>query len=204
MTKVDLGLIYVFSPNRKRIDKKPIVEQRPASDLSMPTISIAHGPKSEFSFFHPLRVRWAEVDLQRVVFNGNYLLYFGRRLHRILASHWPADPLAQQAAGPSCSCAKAQIEYHGSAGFDDELQIGVRCARLGRSSMTVAIAIFRGDRHLIDGELVYVYADAHAEIAASSVAWQSDLDRARSAGNDPDRKRRCQDAFGEIFAQRLR
>ena len=32
--------------------------------------------KSDFNFFHRLRVRWAEVDLQRVVFNGNYLLYF--------------------------------------------------------------------------------------------------------------------------------
>ena len=32
--------------------------------------------RSQFSFFHRLRVRWAEVDLQRVVFNGNYLLYF--------------------------------------------------------------------------------------------------------------------------------
>jgi acyl-CoA thioester hydrolase len=27
--------------------------------------------------------------------------------------------------------------------------------------MTIAIGIFRGDEHLIDGELVYVYANAH-------------------------------------------
>ena len=37
----------------------------------------------------------------------------------------------------------------------------VRCAKLGRSSMAISTAIFRGDEHLIDGELVYVYANAH-------------------------------------------
>ncbi|MBL8310585.1 MAG: acyl-CoA thioesterase [Burkholderiales bacterium] len=117
--------------------------------------------RTEFSFFHPLRVRWAEVDLQRVVFNGNYLLYFDVAFTEYWRYTGLPDPLAQQAAGTELFVRKAQIEYHGSAGFDDELQIGVRCARLGRSSMTMAIAIFRADDHLIDGELTYVYADAH-------------------------------------------
>lgn len=122
--------------------------------------------RSDFAFFHPLRVRWAEVDLQRVVFNGNYLLYFDVAFTEYWRHTGLPDPLAQQAAGTELFVRKAQIEYHGSAGFDDELQIGVRCARLGRSSMTMALAIFRGDDHLIDGELVYVYADAHEKKSA--------------------------------------
>ena len=32
--------------------------------------------KQDFSFFHTLRVRWSEVDMQAIVFNGNYLNYF--------------------------------------------------------------------------------------------------------------------------------
>ena len=31
--------------------------------------------RDAFSFFHPLRVRWAEVDPQSIVFNGHYLTY---------------------------------------------------------------------------------------------------------------------------------
>ena len=31
--------------------------------------------RSEFRFADPLRVRWAEVDMQKVVFNGHYLMY---------------------------------------------------------------------------------------------------------------------------------
>ena len=116
--------------------------------------------KSDFTFFHRLRVRWAEVDLQRVVFNGNYLLYFDVAFTEYWRATGLRDPLGQLAAGQELFVRKAQIDYHGSAGFDDELDIGVRCAKLGRSSITIAIAIFRGGEHLIDGEMIYVYADA--------------------------------------------
>ena len=130
--------------------------------------------RSQFSFFHRLRVRWAEVDLQRVVFNGNYLLYFDVAFTEYWRHTGLPDPLAQQAAGAELFVRKAQIEYHGSAGFDDEIDIGVRCARLGRSSMTMALAIFRGDEHLIDGELVYVYADDHQKKSvAIPAAWRA-------------------------------
>ena len=30
--------------------------------------------RSEFRFFDPQRVRWAEVDMQKIVFNGHYLM----------------------------------------------------------------------------------------------------------------------------------
>jgi len=30
----------------------------------------------QFRFSHTVRVRWAESDIQRVVFNGHYLTYF--------------------------------------------------------------------------------------------------------------------------------
>jgi len=133
--------------------------------------------KTDFNFFHRLRVRWAEVDLQRVVFNGNYLLYFDVAFTEYWRATGLRDPLGQQAAGQELFVRKAQIEYHGSAGFDDELDIGVRCARLGRSSMTIAIAIFRGDEHLIDGELVYVYADSRVKKSlAIPDAWRARID----------------------------
>lgn len=32
--------------------------------------------RDEFRFFHRLRVRWAEVDMQKIVFNAHYLMYF--------------------------------------------------------------------------------------------------------------------------------
>ncbi len=121
--------------------------------------------RDAFKFFHRLRVRWAEVDLQRVVFNGNYLLYFDVAFTEFWRTTGLPSVIAQNEDGRELFARKATIEYHGSAAFDDELDIGVRCAKLGRTSMTIAIAIFRGDEHLIDGELVYVYADANEKKA---------------------------------------
>lgn len=115
--------------------------------------------RADFAFFHPLRVRWAEVDMQAIVFNGHYLTYFDVAF----TEYWRATGLPgvmQQAEdGQEMFARKATIEYHAPARFDDVLDIGVRCAALGRSSMRYVLEIHRGDEFLISGELVYVYAD---------------------------------------------
>ena len=130
--------------------------------------------KSDFAFFHRLRVRWSEVDMQKVVFNGNYFNYFDVAVYESWRAMVDAGIKAQ---GPALRekfegwmhniyVVKAGAEYHGSAGWDDELEIGVRAAKLGRSSMRTVVEIFRGDEHLISGELIYVYKDPVAQAAA--------------------------------------
>lgn len=115
--------------------------------------------KTEFSFFHRLRVRWAEVDMQGIVFNGHYLTYFDVAF----TEYWRASGLPsateQAAQGKELFARKSTVEYLAPARFDEELDIGVRCARIGRSSLQFLIEIFRDEQHLISGEIVYVYAD---------------------------------------------
>jgi acyl-CoA thioester hydrolase len=132
--------------------------------------------RADFSFFHPLRVRWAEVDMQAIVFNGHYLTYFDVAV----TEYWRATGLPgvmQQAEeGQEMFARKATIEYHAPARFDDMLDIGVRCAALGRSSMRYVLEIYRGEEFLISGELVYVYADTTVRKGvALPEAWRSRL-----------------------------
>ncbi|MBU4612557.1 acyl-CoA thioesterase [Achromobacter sp. GG226] len=132
--------------------------------------------RSEFAFFHPLRVRWAEVDMQKVVFNGHYMLYFDVAF----TEYWRATGLpnsqVQAREGIEMFLRRATIDYQASAEFDDELEIGMRCARLGRSSMTVQGGIFRGDTFLVGGELLYVYADVAAKKGVPiPTAWREHL-----------------------------
>ena len=54
---------------------------------------------------------------------------------------------------------KAALEYHASAEYDDQLHVGIRCDRVGTSSITFAAAVFRAGELLVSGELVYVFAD---------------------------------------------
>ncbi len=133
--------------------------------------------RAQFSFFHRLRVRWAEVDLQRVVFNGNYLLYFDVAFTEYWRATGLPDPIAQQKEGRELFVRKAELEYLGSATFDDELDIGVRCEKIGRSSLTMNLAIFRDDSCLITGTLTYVYADAHAKQSVEiPAAWRQRIE----------------------------
>jgi YbgC/YbaW family acyl-CoA thioester hydrolase len=103
------------------------------------------------------------VDMQKIVFNGHYLMYFDTAVTdywRNLAMPY-ADTMHQ--LGGDLFVKKASVEYHASAEMDDYLDVCMRCDRIGNSSMTFAGAIFRGDELLITSELVYVYADPVAK-----------------------------------------
>lgn len=119
--------------------------------------------RSDFRFLHPLRVRWVEVDLQKIVFNGHYLMY----LDTAMADYWRALALPYQdtmhALGGDLFVVKSGLEYKASAEYDDLLQVGLRCARIGTSSILFEAGIFRGTQLLVKGELVYVYADPHSK-----------------------------------------
>jgi YbgC/YbaW family acyl-CoA thioester hydrolase len=121
--------------------------------------------RDNFRFFHRLRVRWAEVDMQKIVFNAHYLMYFDTAM----ADYWRALALPYEttlhALGGDLYVKKATVEYHASARYDDQLEVGLQCARMGNTSMVFTGAIFRGDELLITGELVYVFADPLTQTA---------------------------------------
>ena len=115
--------------------------------------------RQDFRFFHPLRVRWVEVDMQKIVFNGHYLMYFDTAVsdywrHLVLPYEQTMHDL-----GGDLYVVKSSLEYKASAVYDDLLHIGMRCQRIGNSSITFQSCAFRGNQVLVTGELVYVFAD---------------------------------------------
>jgi YbgC/YbaW family acyl-CoA thioester hydrolase len=119
--------------------------------------------KQDFLFFHPLRVRWVEVDMQKIVFNGHYLMYFDTAV----SDYWRslAQPYEQTMhdLGGDLYVVKSSLEYKASAVYDDLLHIGMRCQRIGNSSITFQACAFRGEHVLVTGELVYVFADPQTQ-----------------------------------------
>jgi acyl-CoA thioester hydrolase len=118
-----------------------------------------------------LRVRWAEVDMQGVVFNGHYLTYCDVCLTeywRAIGLRYPEDLVAH---GSDTFARRITIEYHAPAVYDDVLEICGRVSYIGRSSMRFAVEIFRKDATaapLVVAELVYVNADPASKTAR---AW---------------------------------
>ena len=115
--------------------------------------------RNDFRLLHRLRVRWAEVDMQKIVFNCHYLMY----LDTAMADYWRALALPYEqtlhALGGDLYVKKASVEYHASARYDDQLEVGLKCQRIGNSSIQFLGGIFCGDQLLITGELIYVYAN---------------------------------------------
>lgn len=121
--------------------------------------------REDYTCAHRLRVRWAEVDMQGIVFNGHYLTY----IDTAIAEYWRATGLPYphgyvERYGNDMYLRKAELDYLGSAHYDDELDVLCRAARLGRTSISFRFEIHRAGtapsgKPLITAELVYVNAD---------------------------------------------
>jgi len=106
-------------------------------------------------FVHQLRVRYGECDPQGIVFNANYLLYFDvafTEMWREAVGPW--QELVD--LGVDAVVAETNIKFHAPARFDDELQLIVRVARLGRTALTTDIDVTRDGEHLVAGWLRHV------------------------------------------------
>lgn len=126
---------------------------------------------ADYRLRFPLRVRWAEADMQGVVFNAHYLTYCDvavTEYWRAIGLRYPQDLVE---SGSDTFVRKATIEYFAGARFDDELFICARTAQLGRSSLRLVLELFRQDdtaHALIGAELVYVNADP---VLKKSLPW---------------------------------
>jgi YbgC/YbaW family acyl-CoA thioester hydrolase len=138
--------------------------------------------RNEFKFFERLRVRWAEIDAQKIVFNGHYLMY----IDTAVAGFWRALALpyaqAMERLGGDLYVRKATLEYAASAVYDDVIDVGVRVARIGQSSILFSAAVFRREQLLVGAELVYVFADPAAQRAKPVPAALRDLLEAHEKG----------------------
>lgn len=125
--------------------------------------------RSEFRFAHRLRVRWAEVDRQDIVFNGHYLTYCDVGITEYWRAIGLPYPTGTEGTGADLYTVKTTIDYRGPARYDDLLDVCVRAARIGRSSMRFLVEIHRvapaPEALLIDAEVIYVTANPATRVS---------------------------------------
>ena len=134
---------------------------------------------ADFRHRMPLRVRWAEVDKQGVVFNAHYLLYCDvcvTEYWRAVGVQYPDDFVLK---GSDLFVRKSTVEYLSAAYYDDELEVCGRIARLGNSSMRFVVEIYRRRQYeavLITAELIYVLHRTGVTYAAADFARNARAD----------------------------
>ncbi len=124
--------------------------------------------RSDFSFFFPFRVRYSEIDGQMIVFNAHYLTYFDSAISEYFRA-LPYDYREQlEKTGEDFHTVKTLVEYAQPIYFDQLIEVGVRTARIGRSSLAFALEIHpQGeDSCLASGEVVWVNTDVASHRSA--------------------------------------
>jgi len=117
--------------------------------------------ESSRPFRYYLRVRYGEVDMQKVVYNPRYGEYVDIAGSEFLKAALP-DPADLTNGNFEYQLVKLLIEWKGPARFDDVLEIEVRSKALGRTSFTLAFAFRkRGESEpFLTAETVNVLVDA--------------------------------------------
>lgn len=116
----------------------------------------------EFRFSHRLKVRYSEIDGQKIVFNAHYLTYLDIAATEYFEEGLNLDlhQLVEEGAFDFV-LAKTTLEYKGSARLGDWLNIWCRVDRIGNSSYTKKFMITRDkeEEPLILADIIYVCID---------------------------------------------
>ncbi len=112
-----------------------------------------------YRFFHPLRVRWAECDMQGIVFNPHYLMYFDVAFTEYMRAIGLPYPNAFAADDTDTFMVSIQADFRASARYDQEIAIFVRTAYFGTTSFRMAFSIRHDDEILVEGTATYVNGD---------------------------------------------
>jgi len=115
-----------------------------------------------FDFSTRLRVRYSEIDGQKVVFNSRYLEY----ADVAISEYWRWLQLADlpEWRGIEFHVARATVDFKAPFRYDDEIDAWVRTERIGTSSLTSRVELCHAQTGALHAviELVYVNVDLDA------------------------------------------
>jgi acyl-CoA thioester hydrolase len=117
--------------------------------------------RADFPVVYEVATRWNDNDHYGHVNNATYFEYLDTAVNGWLIQATGMDIRDLAAIGVVASVG---IDFYAEVGFPDVLEIGLAVARLGHSSITYRLAVFRrGDLTLRAlGTFVHVYVDAQS------------------------------------------
>jgi acyl-CoA thioester hydrolase len=118
---------------------------------------------SDFKFFHPIEVRYGDLDPQGHVNNAKHLTYFeqARVRYLIQLGLFSRD---QSFMEIGVVVADIHIAYHAPVHYSDNIKVGVKTAKIGNKSMTMEQCVMNVDTDEImsSGKVVMVTYDYRA------------------------------------------
>jgi acyl-CoA thioester hydrolase len=105
-----------------------------------------------------IQTRWKDNDVYGHVNNAEYYSYFDTAINAWLIREGGLDIEHGEVIG---LCVESHCEYHSALAFPDQIEVGLRVGKLGRSSVRYELAIFRAgqDEVTAEGHFVHVFVD---------------------------------------------
>ena len=111
----------------------------------LPSLSLGYNPAmSDFKFFHPVEVRYEDLDPQGHVNNAKHLTYFEQaRIHYLM--HLDLFNRASSFMEVGVIIADIHITFHSPIQYRDPIKVGVRTARIGGKSLTTEQCVMHAE-----------------------------------------------------------
>jgi acyl-CoA thioester hydrolase len=114
---------------------------------------------SSWAVTYHRRIRYSDIDSQGIVFNGNYLSYYDDTITDLfLAAGLKAADM--HAVGYDVLTVHAAVDFTATAELFEDLEVGVRIAKFGNTSVTFELESTVGDRVTTRATVIYVIVDA--------------------------------------------
>lgn len=114
--------------------------------------------RHDYRHFQPISTRWHDNDLYGHVNNVTYYSYFDSAVNAYLIERGGLDIHNGEVVGfvVSSSC-----DYFASIAFPERIEIGLRVAKLGNSSVQYQLAVFKQgeEQACAAGRFVHVFVD---------------------------------------------
>lgn len=114
--------------------------------------------RDTYRAFTTIQTRWMDNDVYGHVNNVTYLSYFDTAVNHYLVQEGLLDPLTSPIIG---LVVETRCSYFQSIAFPDLVHAGIRVDRIGTSSVTYHVGIFRNEEPetAARGHFTHVYVD---------------------------------------------
>jgi acyl-CoA thioester hydrolase len=115
-------------------------------------------PRAAWPHFHTIATRWMDNDVYGHVNNVVYYSYFDTAVNEFLIQRGVLDIHNGEVVG---FVVDSGCSYFSPLAFPDTVQVGIRVAKLGNSSVRYQIGIYRNDEPApaAVGHFVHVYVE---------------------------------------------
>lgn len=123
-----------------------------------------HRERAYYNHFYPITTRWSDNDQYGHVNNSIYYLYFDALVNKYLIEYAGLNPSpeSQLSSAPIGLVIQSGCHYYAPSGFPEDLEGGLKTAKLGNSSVTYHLGIFRKekpDEAVATGTFTHVFVD---------------------------------------------